>query len=230
MTHPNPQRHVVPTPVLTKSKLVPITAARPVTVVVPNTHVTRPRPAKNVVTKPHAPPRRHINRSQSPKPNTFSLKVTAAKAHMVNVVKGNWVRKVNVVKGTKGNWVWKPKCTVLDYVSRLLSASMTLKQFDYTDALGRFNDSAGSDLATLARTDLVTQEGTDLVTQEGTNLVTQAGTNLVTQAGTDLVTQAGTNLVTQAGTDLVTSTGTDLVNPAGTDLDYFSDNRSRLFF
>nr|GFB44066.1 hypothetical protein [Tanacetum cinerariifolium] len=98
MTHPNPQRHVVPTPVLTKSKLVPITAARPVTVVVPNTHVTRPRPAKNVVTKPHAPPRRHINRSQSPKPNTFSLKVTAAKAHMVNVVKGNWGNPQHALK------------------------------------------------------------------------------------------------------------------------------------
>nr|GEW19977.1 ribonuclease H-like domain-containing protein [Tanacetum cinerariifolium] len=38
---------------------------------------------------------------------------------------------------TKGNCVWKPKCTVLDHVSRLTSASMTLKQFDYTDALGR---------------------------------------------------------------------------------------------
>nr|GEX47786.1 hypothetical protein [Tanacetum cinerariifolium] len=31
--------------------------------------------------------------------------------------------------------VWKPKCTVLDHVSRLTTASMTLKQFDYTDAL-----------------------------------------------------------------------------------------------
>nr|GEV69445.1 hypothetical protein [Tanacetum cinerariifolium] len=39
--------------------------------------------------------------------------------------------------GTKGNRVWKPKCTVLDHVSRLTSASMTLKQFDYTNALGR---------------------------------------------------------------------------------------------
>nr|GEX13970.1 hypothetical protein [Tanacetum cinerariifolium] len=40
-------------------------------------------------------------------------------------------------EGTKGNWVWKPKCTVLYHVSRLTSALMTLKQFDYTDALGR---------------------------------------------------------------------------------------------
>nr|GFA62551.1 ribonuclease H-like domain-containing protein [Tanacetum cinerariifolium] len=46
------------------------------------------------------------------------------------------VKKVNAVQGTKGNWVWKPKCTVLDHVSKLTSASMTLKKFDYTDALG----------------------------------------------------------------------------------------------
>nr|GEX08436.1 hypothetical protein [Tanacetum cinerariifolium] len=37
------------------------------------------------------------------------------------------------------NWVWKPKCKVLDHVSRLTSASMTLKQFDYADALGKSN-------------------------------------------------------------------------------------------
>nr|GEZ29021.1 hypothetical protein [Tanacetum cinerariifolium] len=38
MTHPNPQRHVVPTVVLTRSKLVPLTAARPVTTTVPQPH------------------------------------------------------------------------------------------------------------------------------------------------------------------------------------------------
>nr|GFA28407.1 hypothetical protein [Tanacetum cinerariifolium] len=35
MSLPNPQRHVVPTAVLTKSKLVPLTAVRPVTIAVP---------------------------------------------------------------------------------------------------------------------------------------------------------------------------------------------------
>nr|GFD01578.1 hypothetical protein [Tanacetum cinerariifolium] len=54
MTLPNPQRHVVPTAVLTKSKLVPITAARLVTAVVPKPHVTSSRQAKTVVTKPHS--------------------------------------------------------------------------------------------------------------------------------------------------------------------------------
>nr|GFB74938.1 hypothetical protein [Tanacetum cinerariifolium] len=37
----------------------------------------------------------------------------------------------------KGTWVWRPKCLVLDYDFRTTSASMTLKWFDYNDALGR---------------------------------------------------------------------------------------------
>nr|GEV72633.1 reverse transcriptase domain-containing protein [Tanacetum cinerariifolium] len=76
--------------VLTKSKLVSITAARPVTVAVLKTHVTRPRQEKLVVTKPHSPPRWHINRSPSSKASTFPPKVTAAKAPLFNVVQGNW--------------------------------------------------------------------------------------------------------------------------------------------
>nr|GEX88093.1 hypothetical protein [Tanacetum cinerariifolium] len=83
--------------VLTRSRLVPLNAARPVTTAVPQTTVKNQRPVKHVVNK-----------------------------------------------GTKRNWVWKPKCTVLDYVSRLTSASMTLKQFDYTDALGRSKHMTGN--------------------------------------------------------------------------------------
>nr|GEX57279.1 ribonuclease H-like domain-containing protein [Tanacetum cinerariifolium] len=78
MTLPNPQRYVVPSVVLTKSKLVPIP------VEVPKPHVTRPRQAKTVVTKSYSPPRRHINRSPSPKVSTFPSKFTAAEAPMGN--------------------------------------------------------------------------------------------------------------------------------------------------
>nr|GFB21884.1 hypothetical protein [Tanacetum cinerariifolium] len=123
MTLPNPQRHVVPTTVLTRSKLVPITATKPVTAAVPKPHVTRPRQAKPVATKSHSPSRRNSNRSPSPKASTFPLKVTAAKAPMVNAV--------------KGNYAWKPKCPILDHVSCNTSTSMTLKRFDYNDALRR---------------------------------------------------------------------------------------------
>nr|GEU77605.1 hypothetical protein [Tanacetum cinerariifolium] len=90
MTLLNPQRHVAPPAVLTKSKLVPIIAVRPVNAVVPKPHVTRPKQAKNDVTKPNLPPRRHINRSPSPKASNFPPTITTAKAPMVNVVQGNW--------------------------------------------------------------------------------------------------------------------------------------------
>nr|GEX07510.1 hypothetical protein [Tanacetum cinerariifolium] len=84
MTHPNPQRHVVPTAVLTRSKLVPLTASRPITTTVPQTKVTRPRPTKTIVTKPHSPLRRNINRRPSPKPSNFPQKVTTAKVPQGN--------------------------------------------------------------------------------------------------------------------------------------------------
>nr|GEU32965.1 hypothetical protein [Tanacetum cinerariifolium] len=84
MTNPQPHRHVVPTSVLTKSWLVPLTAARPVTAVVPQPHVTRPRPAKNIVTKSHSPPRRTIHHKPSPTPSNFPHKVTTVKAPKSN--------------------------------------------------------------------------------------------------------------------------------------------------
>nr|GEU51450.1 hypothetical protein [Tanacetum cinerariifolium] len=67
-------------------------------------HVTRPRQAKTIVTKPHSPPKRHINRSPSPKDSNYPPKVTAVKAPMVNAV-----------KGVQGKWEWKPKCPILDH-------------------------------------------------------------------------------------------------------------------
>nr|GFB59894.1 ribonuclease H-like domain-containing protein [Tanacetum cinerariifolium] len=54
MTLQNPQRHVVPTAVLTKSKLVPITTARLVTAAAPKPYVTRPRQAKTIGNLQHA--------------------------------------------------------------------------------------------------------------------------------------------------------------------------------
>nr|GEX40965.1 hypothetical protein [Tanacetum cinerariifolium] len=79
--------------VLTRSRLVPLNAARPVTNVVPQTHVKHQRPAKHVVNKPHSLIRRPINHRPTPKISNFHQKVTTVKT-----------KKVNVVKGTKGNW------------------------------------------------------------------------------------------------------------------------------
>nr|GFB35032.1 hypothetical protein [Tanacetum cinerariifolium] len=87
MSHPNPHRHVVPTTVLTRSKLVPLTAS------VPHNNVLRPRPTKTVGTKPHSSPRRTINHRPSPSVSNFPPKVTIVQAP-----------KVNAVKGIQGNW------------------------------------------------------------------------------------------------------------------------------
>nr|GEZ01199.1 ribonuclease H-like domain-containing protein [Tanacetum cinerariifolium] len=80
-------KHVVPPAIVPKSKLVPINAARPFTVVVPKIKVTRPRKDKPIVTKPNSPPRRHINRSPSPKDSTFPPKFIVVKVPMVNAAK-----------------------------------------------------------------------------------------------------------------------------------------------
>nr|GEX72879.1 hypothetical protein [Tanacetum cinerariifolium] len=70
--------------VLTRSKLVPLTAARPVTTAVSPNNVIRPRPAKTVGTKPHSPPRKTINRQPSALSSNFPPKVTT-----VTALKGN---------------------------------------------------------------------------------------------------------------------------------------------
>nr|GEY51791.1 T-complex protein 1 subunit beta [Tanacetum cinerariifolium] len=121
MTLPNPQKHVIPIAVLTKSKLVPISVARPVTVAVPKPLVTRLRQVKTVVTKPHSPPRRNLNRNPSPKASTFPLKVTAAQTPMVNDVKGNWMcDKKNIVLFTD------TECLVLSPEFKLPDESQVL--------------------------------------------------------------------------------------------------------
>nr|GFD24825.1 hypothetical protein [Tanacetum cinerariifolium] len=60
LTHSKPQKHMVPTAVLTQSKPVSNTAVRPVSAALPNITVTHPRYAHQVVTKSKSPIRRHI--------------------------------------------------------------------------------------------------------------------------------------------------------------------------
>nr|GEZ90184.1 ribonuclease H-like domain-containing protein [Tanacetum cinerariifolium] len=83
---------------LTKSKLVPLTTARQVTTVVPQPHVTRPRPAKTVITKPHLPPKRTINCRLSPSTSNFPPKVTIAKAPKV-ILNGDSPAPTRVIEG-----------------------------------------------------------------------------------------------------------------------------------
>nr|GEY43102.1 hypothetical protein [Tanacetum cinerariifolium] len=126
LTSQNPQKQMVPTAVLTQSKPIPITAVRPVSAAVPKSKVTRPRHVTPFVTNSKSPIRRYITRSPSPKTNNSPPRVTAVKAPVVNAA-----------QGLQGKWEWRPKYLILDHVSRTTSASMTLKRFDYNDALGR---------------------------------------------------------------------------------------------
>nr|GEY85230.1 hypothetical protein [Tanacetum cinerariifolium] len=84
MTHPNPQRHVGPTAVLTRSRIVPLSAARLVNTVVPQTKVQPQRPTTHGVNKAHSPIRRPINLRLSPQASNFPPKVTTAKASQGN--------------------------------------------------------------------------------------------------------------------------------------------------
>nr|GEY35804.1 uncharacterized mitochondrial protein AtMg00810-like [Tanacetum cinerariifolium] len=86
------------------SKLVFITAVRPVSTDVPKIKVTRPRHDKPIVTKPHSPNRRYINHSPSPKASNSPPEVTVVQAPVVNVA-----------QGMQGKWEWKPKCPILDH-------------------------------------------------------------------------------------------------------------------
>nr|GEW93032.1 putative ribonuclease H-like domain-containing protein [Tanacetum cinerariifolium] len=88
MTHPHSKKHVVPTAVLTRYRLVPLNAARPVTTVVPQTNMKHQRPVKHVFNKPNLPIRRPINHKPSPKTSNFYQKVTTVKAKQVNDVQG----------------------------------------------------------------------------------------------------------------------------------------------
>nr|GEV61230.1 uncharacterized mitochondrial protein AtMg00810-like [Tanacetum cinerariifolium] len=79
MTHPHSNKNVVPTAVLTRSRLVPLSATRPVTTAVPEPTVKSLRPVKHVVNKAHSPIRRPINHRPTFKNSNFNQKVTTVK-------------------------------------------------------------------------------------------------------------------------------------------------------
>nr|GEY26309.1 retrovirus-related Pol polyprotein from transposon TNT 1-94 [Tanacetum cinerariifolium] len=79
-----PQKHIVPAAVLTKSKLVSVTAARPVSAAISKIMVTKPKHACSLNTKSNSTIIRHKTHSQSSKTSNSSPKVTAAKASVGN--------------------------------------------------------------------------------------------------------------------------------------------------
>nr|GEV78236.1 hypothetical protein [Tanacetum cinerariifolium] len=86
--HKYPPMHMAPAVVLTQSKPVYITAARPVCADVPKIMVTRPRHAHSFDTKSKSPIRRHITHSPSSKTSNSPPRVTTAQALVVSAAKG----------------------------------------------------------------------------------------------------------------------------------------------
>nr|GEY94923.1 hypothetical protein [Tanacetum cinerariifolium] len=91
--------HMVPTVILSLSKSVLTTAARPVSAALPNLLMTRPRHAYRVVTKSNLPIRRHLPCSPSSKNNTSPPRVTAAKALVVSAAQGKKGTRIQVSNG-----------------------------------------------------------------------------------------------------------------------------------
>nr|GEW40920.1 hypothetical protein [Tanacetum cinerariifolium] len=89
LNHSKPQKHMVPTAVLTQSKLVFNTAVRPVSAALPNITVTRPRYAYHVVTKSKSSIKRNITLSPSSKTSTSPSRVTVVKAPVVSAAQGS---------------------------------------------------------------------------------------------------------------------------------------------
>nr|GFA66490.1 hypothetical protein [Tanacetum cinerariifolium] len=97
-------------------------------------------------------PRKPFIRHTSPKPSISPPRVNAANPSAVSTARVNAAKlsavsaarinavKPSVVTAVQHNHtkkVWRPKTLVLDHAFRTISASMTLKCFDYNDAFGR---------------------------------------------------------------------------------------------
>nr|GEX64508.1 hypothetical protein [Tanacetum cinerariifolium] len=89
LTYTTPQKHMIPTAMLTQSKPIFTTAVRPVSAALPNIKLTRPSYSHKVVTKSKSPIKRYISRSLSSKISNLPPIVTAVHAPMVSAAQGN---------------------------------------------------------------------------------------------------------------------------------------------
>nr|GEW80383.1 hypothetical protein [Tanacetum cinerariifolium] len=108
---------------LPKSKPVSITTVRPVSVDVPKVIKSRPNYAHTIVTKSKSTIRRHKTRSHFSKTSNSSLRVTAAKAQVVNAAKGK-----------KGKW---DKGVTNNGCSRHMTGNMSYLS-DFQELNGRY--------------------------------------------------------------------------------------------
>nr|GFC64026.1 hypothetical protein [Tanacetum cinerariifolium] len=125
VNHSKSPLHKVTTAAPPQSHSVLTTAVRSISAVKPTFSMNRPKLASHAVSKSKSPLRRYLPRRPSSNPSNSPPRVTAAKASAVRAA-----------QDMKGRWVWRPKCLILDHDLQTTSASMTLKWFDYNDALG----------------------------------------------------------------------------------------------
>ncbi|GJS00644.1 ribonuclease H-like domain-containing protein [Tanacetum coccineum] len=151
----NSRRNFAPTAVLTKSGLVPISAARqsssraatsvstvrPIKTAAPKPFVNVAKSRPNAFQKSHSPSRRPFYQQTALKNRNLNNKVNTVKANSVNTAKGKRVTSavgeqgIDVVR-SKAYWVWRHKLKVLDHDSKN-NGSYICKQFDYVDPTGR---------------------------------------------------------------------------------------------
>ncbi|GJY42750.1 hypothetical protein Tco_0430963 [Tanacetum coccineum] len=151
----NSKRNFAPTAVLTKSGLVPISAARqsssrtaatvstarPIKTAAPKPFVNVAKSRPNAFQKSHSPSRRPFYQQTALKNINLNNKVNTVKVNSVNTAKGKRVTSVVGEQGidavkSKACWVWRPKLKVINHVSKN-SGSYICKQFDYVDPTGR---------------------------------------------------------------------------------------------
>nr|GFB03247.1 hypothetical protein [Tanacetum cinerariifolium] len=118
--------HKVPFAAPSQSQPVLTPATKTVSTVKPKFSKTRPTLASHAVSRSQTSYRRPIPRPPSSNSRNSPPRVTATEPSAVSAAQHN-----------QGTWVWRPKCLVLDHDLRTTSTSMTLKRFDYNDALGR---------------------------------------------------------------------------------------------
>nr|GEX09742.1 hypothetical protein [Tanacetum cinerariifolium] len=103
MTHPHSNRNVVPTAVLTRSRLVSLNVDRPVSTAVPQITMKSPRPVKHVVNKTHSPIRRPINHRPATKNSHFHKKITIVQGNPQQALKDKGVIDSGCSRHMNGN-------------------------------------------------------------------------------------------------------------------------------
>ncbi|GJZ07033.1 ribonuclease H-like domain-containing protein [Tanacetum coccineum] len=128
----NSKRNFAPKAVLTKSGLIPVSAARPINTAVHKPFANVAKPRTNVFQKAHSSLRRPFYQQTILKNRNLSNQVNTA-----NVISVNTVGKqgINAVKPT-AYWAWRPKVKMINHVYKN-TGFCVCKQFDYVDPTGR---------------------------------------------------------------------------------------------